>query len=314
MDFIAIDFETANPDFASICQVGAAVFRSGRCVNCGGILTDPEDWFDPTNVGIHGIAAEMVRGALLFPQIYEQLKPLLCDQIVVCHTHFDRVAFKQVLEKYALPPLACQWLDSARVVRRTWRQFSRSGYGLRDMAAYLGIQYKAHDAAEDARAAGEVLLRAIDHSGIRLEDWLVRANQKMCDPGDRIQREGDPDGHLAGELIVFTGALSLSRQEAAELAARAGCDVAMAVTRQTTILVVGNQDIRRLAGRQKSAKHRRAEELIAEGRPISHHQRRRFRAPRGRMNEPSYSNSTPIATKPISDSNLHAPACITHAP
>ena len=37
------------------------------------------------------------------------------------------------------------------------------------------------------------------------------------------------------------------------------------VTRDTTILVVGDQDIRVLAGHDKSSKHRKAEKLIREG-------------------------------------------------
>jgi DNA polymerase-3 subunit epsilon len=32
MDFVAIDVETANPDMASICQVGLAAFSNGAVV------------------------------------------------------------------------------------------------------------------------------------------------------------------------------------------------------------------------------------------------------------------------------------------
>ena len=40
------------------------------------------------------------------------------------------------------------------------------------------------------------------------------------------------------------------------------------VTKHTTMLVVGDQDLRRLAGHEKSSKHMKAEELIAKGQPI----------------------------------------------
>jgi DNA polymerase III subunit epsilon len=40
------------------------------------------------------------------------------------------------------------------------------------------------------------------------------------------------------------------------------------VTKHTTLLVVGDQDVRKLAGHEKSAKHRKAEELIANGQRI----------------------------------------------
>jgi len=80
--------------------------------------------------------------------------------------------------------------------------------------------------------------------------------------------EGNPDGSLAGEEIVFTGALSMTRHEAAALAAKLGCDVATSVKKTTTLMVIGDQDIRQLAGNEKSAKHRKAEELVGRGQPI----------------------------------------------
>ena len=63
-------------------------------------------------------------------------------------------------------------------------------------------------------------------------------------------------------------ALTILRSEAADLAASVGCEVDHGVTKRTTILVVGDQDIERLAGHDKSSKHRKAEELIRKGQPI----------------------------------------------
>ena len=80
--------------------------------------------------------------------------------------------------------------------------------------------------------------------------------------------EGNPEGQLYGEVIVFTGALSITRREASQLAADAGCEVGASVKKTTTLLVVGDQDIQRLAGHKKSSKHRKAEQLIAEGQRI----------------------------------------------
>jgi DNA polymerase III subunit epsilon len=60
----------------------------------------------------------------------------------------------------------------------------------------------------------------------------------------------------------------MARADAAKLAADAGCDVRNSVTHETTLLVVGDQDIRHLAGHEKSSKHRKAEELIRAGQVI----------------------------------------------
>ncbi len=135
-----------------------------------------------------------------------------------------------------------------------------------NVARCLGIEYRAHDALEDARCAGLVLLRAMEVSGRQLDslfDWVKRP---INDP--RIQRDANPDGEMVGEVLVFTGALTMPRSDAADLAASVGCTVDSGVTKHTTILVVGNQDIRHLAGKEKSSKHLRAESLIAKGQPI----------------------------------------------
>jgi DNA polymerase-3 subunit epsilon len=65
--------------------------------------------------------------------------------------------------------------------------------------------------------------------------------------------------------MVFTGRLCIPRAEAADKASRAGCHIDPNVTRDTTVLVVGDQDIRQLAGHEKSSKQRKAEELIRHG-------------------------------------------------
>jgi DNA polymerase-3 subunit epsilon len=84
----------------------------------------------------------------------------------------------------------------------------------------------------------------------------------------KLARTGNPEGPLYGEVVVFTGKLSIDRLEAAKLAAGAGCDVGASVTNRTTMLVVGEQDIRVLKGQDRSSKHRKAESLIAAGASI----------------------------------------------
>jgi DNA polymerase-3 subunit epsilon len=167
--------------------------------------------------------------------------------------------------------LTTTWLDSARVARRAWKQFANRGYGLANISGEIGYRFKHHDALEDAKAAGHVLIAAIKETGLDLEQWLTRVTEPINSTGNaggKISRTGSPDGNLQGEVVVFTGNLELTRLEAAELAAKAGCDVASTVTRKTTMLVVGDQDVARLAGHSKSSKHRKAEQLMSMGTSI----------------------------------------------
>jgi DNA polymerase III subunit epsilon len=264
--FTAVDVEIANADFASICQVGIVQFEADAIVAEWQSLVNPEDYFDAVNVSIHGITDTMVASAPTWPQIHEAVTSRLQGHVVVCHTSFDRVSLARADSRYQLVSPAVTWLDSARVARRAWPdQRGKRGYGLRRLADLLSLTFTAHVAVEDARVAGLVVLRAISETGLGLADWLPRVQQAVLPVSGHAS---NPDGPLAGNVIVFTGTLSMVRGEAAAMAGAAGCDVRNTVTRDTTLLVVGDQDIRRLIGHEKSGKHRKAETLILAGQSI----------------------------------------------
>jgi DNA polymerase-3 subunit epsilon len=44
MNFVAVDVETANPDFASICQIGIARFEGGKLTEEWSTLVNPDDY------------------------------------------------------------------------------------------------------------------------------------------------------------------------------------------------------------------------------------------------------------------------------
>lgn len=267
--FVAIDVETANPDQSSICQIGAVLVENGAVRQTWATLVDPETYFDPWNSQIHGITASMVHGRPRFLDLAAHLRDFVGCNVVASHTAFDRVAIERAHERYGLEPPLWTWLDTARVARRTWKQFANDGYGLARVASYCGIEFRHHDAGEDAKAAALVLLQAISATGLDISGWLERVRRPIDPERLRITQEGNPDGPLAGEVVVFTGALSIPRAEAAGCAAALGCDVRNSVSAKTTLLVIGQQDVEKLRGYTKSSKQRKAEELIAQGVMIS---------------------------------------------
>jgi len=266
MEFASLDVETANADRSSICQIGIAHFVDGCLAEEWSTLVNPEDYFDSFNVSVHGITEDMVKASPVFPELVAGIRDRVRTKIVLSHTPFDRVAIAQACLKYGLEGVECAWLDTARVARRTWNQFAERGYGLHNVCAVIGYDFRHHDALEDAKAAAHVLLVAMKETGLDLEGWLARVEQPIYD--SLVAQAGNPEGPLHGEVLVFTGALEITRAEAAALAAKVGCTVAGGVTKDTTILVVGNQDARKLVGHDKSSKHRKAEHLIRKGSAI----------------------------------------------
>ena len=269
MRFVAVDVETANPDLASICAIGAAAFENGIVTSEWYSLIDPRDYFHGINVAIHGIDEQVTRGSPTYAEASETINHLLADTVVVSHMHFDRVAMQQASARWNVELPRCKWLDSAMMARRAWPECARRGYGLADVCGLIGHEFRHHDALEDAKAAGRVLLAAMARTGLDLDGVLKRVQQPIAGgrttTSSAVRREGNPDGPLFGEVIVFTGALSIPRRVAADLAAGAGCEVALDVTKKSTLLVVGDVDVRMLDGHEKSSKHRKAEKLISHG-------------------------------------------------
>jgi DNA polymerase-3 subunit epsilon len=170
--FVAIDVETANTNRASICQIGIVRFEHGQIAEEWETLVDPEDVFAPMNISIHGISPRMVSGQPKLPALADDLRRMLEGSICVSHSHFDRGAMTRAFERYAMPPIESEWIDTVRVARRTWPNCGLPSYGLANVCRMLGHPLRHHDALEDARACGTILVRAMQESGTELADWM----------------------------------------------------------------------------------------------------------------------------------------------
>ncbi len=172
LTFNAIDVETANSDPSSICQIGIVSVRDGEIKRQLSVLVNPETKFNEFNVRLHGIDHHAVTGSFSLPRLEARLRRMLEGRVLVSHTSFDRRAMDGAMERYGLRPLCARWLDSAMVARRAWPRKYRSHWNLAAIAGDLGIVFRHHDAAEDARAAGEIVLRACLDTGLDIDGWL----------------------------------------------------------------------------------------------------------------------------------------------
>lgn len=268
MNFICLDVETANESAASICQIGLAFYADGvhRPELDVETLLDPEDYFLPQYTSIHGITEGHVSGSPTFKEVYPLLAETLATHSVLTHSPFDRVSLRQASAKYQLQELSPRWLDTLRVARRAWpERMYREGHRLGDLAEMCGVSFIHHSALQDAWCAGQVFLAACTKTSLTLEDWYNRVNHPVQ---GRVILEPTLEGHLSGERVVFTGRLTMTRSEAARLAADAGCDVDDGVTKHTTLVVVGVQDAMRLMGKEISSKHQKALDWIAKGKKV----------------------------------------------
>ena len=265
--FVALDVETACSDVASICQIGLACVQPDNQIQTFSMLVNPGTRFDAFNIQLHGIGPDHVADAPRFPDALTALLPLLTRHHLIQHSNFDKQAMNAACGFCGIDAPDLLWSDSVQIARRAWPELKgNGGHGLANLKRTLNLQFHHHDAGEDARAAAMVVLHAELHLRLPFEELIKPATKKNYSAS--ITMDGDPKGALAGSVVVFTGALGMSRNEAAELAARVGMSVKPGVTKKTTHLVVGDQDLTVLAGHTKSSKHRKAEDMQSAGHPI----------------------------------------------
>lgn len=172
--FAALDVETANPDPASICQIGIATVEEGQVGEVWTQLVRPAGAFSDRHVAIHGITPKAVIHAPSLSEIHGDLAIRL-PRYVVTHTRFDVAALTQACRRSHRPMFDRVWVDSSVLPDHAWPGcFPRGSRALPKIAARLGIAFQHHDAGEDARAAAEITLRSLATLGMRVDEYAVR--------------------------------------------------------------------------------------------------------------------------------------------
>lgn len=290
--FLAIDFETATEQRGSACAVGVALFDGGELRESSATLIDPgipADNWNGFNIMIHGIHPDDVAGAPSFTEMWADLERRFAGLPLVAHyAVFDMGVLRAELGRAQLRPTnAIRYLCSASMARAAWPELL--SVSLPVLAKELDIDLDHHEPRSDARTSGEVLLRAVEKLEAADLEEAVRKSHHVwgnIDPdlawtGSGLSRlrakdfppedsDVDPGHPLYGQTVAFTGTLhSMTRREAFELVAGVGARPGNGVTKTTNVLVVGEQDIARLAaGETMSAKQRKAAELRRSGQDI----------------------------------------------
>lgn len=133
------------------------------------------------------------------------------------------------------------------------------------MAEHLGLEHQHHDALSDARVAGWVLVKAMEHTGIDLDGWMAGPWRGQPRRSRGAAPAAADSGPLSGLRVAILGQPRdgpLSREIAA-----AGGRVVSSVGAKTNLLVVA--EARPFSwGIERSATYRRAESLISMGQPL----------------------------------------------
>lgn len=171
MKFVALDFETASERPDSACQIGLAVYEDGELVHeVVQLIRPPSMYFSPRCVAVHGITPSDVRDAPAWDSVWEDIQSYLEAYPIIAHNAaFDLNVLCASMSTYGLQCPYMEYSCSRLIARRAWP--GRTSYALKSIADVLGLKFQHHDALEDAKVCGTIVLAAAsDAEASTLED------------------------------------------------------------------------------------------------------------------------------------------------
>lgn len=294
MNFIAIDFETANEKRSSPCSIGIVVVKDNEVVEKLHYLIKPKEMrFMPINIGIHGIRPGMVEDEPEFDEIWDKISHYFNNSLVIAHNaSFDISVIRRTLELYNIKPMPFEYVCTMKLARNFYPQIENSK--LNTVNRYLGYEFNHHGALADALGCSNILLSiskelkcddiyeicktigvtvgTVNEEGYKPSSSKGKVYRKSCrqsvDSAHDLFKNLSADA-FKDEVVVFTGSLScMTRDEAIRLVRRLGGTNGSSVTKKTTILVSNIKNIDTLKRNEMSTKMKKAQDLKLKGQSI----------------------------------------------
>ena len=182
LDFVAIDFETANSSPASPCAVGLVRVEAGEITQSLSMLfkpPSPNNFFHAGNIAVHGIRPDDIVDA---PEWLDALPELLLFTdglpLIAHNASFDMTVLKAsaAAVNFDLPNLS--YGCSLKMSRKT---YNLESYRLNAVAYAIGHEeFQHHDALADSDACASIVMHmAKRHEVEDLEGLLRSTNQRL---------------------------------------------------------------------------------------------------------------------------------------
>ncbi|MEH7419422.1 TerD family protein [Neobacillus drentensis] len=297
VDFIAIDFETANNKLSSACSLGLVFVKDHTIVAEKYYLIQPPNLkFDSINTRIHGMTAEDVSHAKRFDGIWDEIKRYFDGTTIIAHNaQFDMSVLYSCLMEYSLTHPDFNYICSIPLSTGVCGG-NGIGNSLKERLAFFDLDItNHHNALSDARACAELVIACMKTKKTKtLQTYVSLFEERIpirrfeeLNPQTEFRknkfksnRVSISDISVTVETIrtnhpffqknmVFTGELnSLERKEAMQQVVNSGGIIKSSVSSKTDFLIVGIQDKSLVGEGGISTKERKAHELINKGKMI----------------------------------------------
>ncbi len=159
MNFLAIDFETANYYRDSACAVGLVkVVKNKIQKSVSYLIKPPSSWFVFTY--IHGLTWDDVKDEPTFGELWPNIRPMFngVDFLVAHNSSFDRCVLRACCERYGIDYPEIPFQCTVQISRKLWDIFPT---GLEIVCDHLGIPLNHHEALSDTLACAQIMMRAV---------------------------------------------------------------------------------------------------------------------------------------------------------
>lgn len=166
MNFVSMDFETANGHRTSACSLALVLVRENQIVDSFYTLINPQERFSDRNIAIHHIYPEDVADAPTFDQVWPHIQTLFDNShLVAAHNaSFDNSVLKNTLTNYGIMAPKYLTIDTLRTSRKFYPDFPN--HKLNTVSDALNIDLKNHhNALADSVACAEILIKTEQQFG-----------------------------------------------------------------------------------------------------------------------------------------------------
>jgi len=154
-----IDFETANDDPSSACQVGYVIIKQNKVHKIGSFYIKPKT-NDFKYTYTHGITASLVKNELNFQQVWLKIQKELkeIDYFAAHNAPFDKKVLDNCLDKFKFKKNLIKFICTLQISRIYWKKgIDVNNHQLSTLAKKIKFNLNHHEAESDAIACAKII-------------------------------------------------------------------------------------------------------------------------------------------------------------
>jgi DNA polymerase-3 subunit epsilon len=190
-EFVAIDFETANPKRVSACALGYAKVANGEVTESNGYLIKPVGGHAVFQTQIHGIDSSQTFDKPDFKELFPRIDDIFRYPLVA-HSPFDKQVLNALSGHFNLQ-LSFEYIDSCALAKGCLPQLSNCK--LKTLVKHFGLPpFRHHDATEDAIACANIYLKLLG---------MDSGPDYSCEEAELHELKGFIEGILADDVVDY---------------------------------------------------------------------------------------------------------------